>query len=296
LAKPLRDVRHALAVARVGLAYWWRHWRWPSLADPRTFTEWVQWRKLNDRDPARSLLTDKAYSKRIAARLLGEAFVVPTLWEGQDLPEVPPWPMPFVVKSNHGCGQWGVVRNPTDYRRVRLQSRQWLTQHYGAWLDEWHYRAARRAILVEPFVGTGAVLPLDYKIYVFGGRAVMVQVHEGRGEQHVWHQFDRDWQPLSHNARSSGRPISLPGMLAAAETLAGDAEFLRVDFYEVDGRPLFGEFCLYPGSGLDPFHPIDLDHWLGGHWSAAAERRHLAPSWSEGIAAPEYSTASIAAE
>lgn len=289
-------MRRAFAVARVGLAYRWRHGRWPSLANPRTFTEWVQWRKLNDRDPARSLLTDKGHSKRLAARLLGDQFVVPTLWEGEVLPEMPPWPMPFVVKANHGCGQWSVVRNAADFDRVRVQSRRWLRHHYGAWLDEWHYRAARRAILVEAYVGTGAALPVDYKIYVFSGRAVMVQVHEGRGEDHRWRQFDRDWRPLSHHAESVKPPISLPTMLAAAEALAGAADFLRVDFYEVGGRPLFGEFCLYPGSGLDRFDPVELDDWLGAFWSAQGELRHSLAPRGESIAEPGFAAAGLAAE
>lgn len=267
--KLLRDVAGALAVARVGLAYRWRHGRWPSLANPRRFTEKLQWRKLNDRDPARSRLTDKSWSKHLAARLLGEQFVVPTLWEGEQLPEVPQWPMPFVVKANHGCGQWRVVRTHADYRHVRARSRRWLRQRYGTWLDEWHYRGARRAILVEPFVGTGEILPVDYKIFVFGGRAVMVQVHEGRGQNHVWRQFDRRWRPLSRNAGMAEPPVSFRWMLAAAEKLAGEADFLRVDFYEVGGRPSFGEFCLYPGSGLDPFDPVELDEWLGAQWNAS---------------------------
>ena len=38
-------------------------------------------------------------------------------------------------------------------------------------------------------------------------------------------------------------------MIAGAEALARDHDFLRVDFYEVDGRPLFGELTVYPGSG-----------------------------------------------
>ena len=56
-------------------------------------------------------------------------------------------------------------------------------------------------------------------------------------------------------------------MIAAAERLAGDRHFLRVDFYEHEGRALFGEFCLYPGSGLDPFSPGSLDLWLGSRWA-----------------------------
>ena len=64
-------VRRLAAVARVGIIYRWRHGRWPALAAPRRFTEWVQWRKLNDRDAARSRLTDKAWSKHFVASLLG---------------------------------------------------------------------------------------------------------------------------------------------------------------------------------------------------------------------------------
>ena len=57
-------------------------------------------------------------------------------------------------------------------------------------------------------------------------------------------------------------------MIAAAERLGEGQDFVRVDFYEVDGRALFGEFCLFPGSGLDPFDPPSLDDWLGSQWSA----------------------------
>ena len=64
----------------------------------------------------------------------------------------------------------------------------------------------------------------------------------------------------------------------AAELVAGDHDFLRVDFYEIGGRPKFGEFCLFPGSGLDPFDPASLDDLLGGLWAAQHPRRILSPA------------------
>lgn len=57
-------------------------------------------------------------------------------------------------------------------------------------------------------------------------------------------------------------------MIAAAERLGQGHYFVRVDFYEVEGRALFGEFCLFPGSGLDPFDPPAIDEWLSDQWSA----------------------------
>ncbi|MEO5577517.1 MAG: ATP-grasp fold amidoligase family protein [Sphingomicrobium sp.] len=253
---------------RVGLFYWWRHGRRPDLVAPQRFTEWVQWRKLNDRRHGLSMLTDKAHAKQVAEARIGGEHVIPTLWLGEVLPAVAPWAMPFIVKANHGCGQFIVVRTNADYARARAVAPLWLARNYGGLLDEWHYRAARRLLLVEPYIG-GVALPHDYKVYVFGGRAEVVQLHVGRGQRHRWSQFDRDWTPLSDDPIEAEAPAQLADLLAAAEAMAGQEDFLRVDFYCEGGRLLFGEYCLYPGSGLDPFRPVSLDLMLGARWCAA---------------------------
>lgn len=270
LAPPLAvpEIAPAWARMRVGLIYWWRHGRWPDLDAPTRFTEWVQWRKLNDRRHGLALLTDKAHAKAVATVRLAPELIIPTLWLGEVLPDAPPWPMPFIVKANHGCGQFVVVRDGDDYDHAKVVAPGWLSGAYGEWLDEWHYGAARRLLLVEPYIG-GAALPLDYKVYVFGGRAAVVQVHVGRGGRHCWSQFDRDWSPLSEDPIPVPPPERLAEMLAAAEAMAGAEDFLRVDFYCEGGALNFGECCLYPGSGLDPFTPDALDVTLGERWSAA---------------------------
>ena len=238
-----------LARAHLALFYWWRHGRWPDLDQPRLFTEWVQWRKLYDRCPDRARLTDKAHGKRIATEILGSDMVVPTYWAGPELPAEPPWPLPFIVKANHGCGQFVVVRNAGDWARARTAAPRWVAGCYGAVLGEWHYAAATAGVIVEPYLGGPNALPLDFKIYVFGGRAPIVQLHEGRGRRHRWTQFDRDWRPLSNAPSGHPKPASLEQMIAAAELLGSGHDFVRVDFFEIDDRPLFGEFCLFPGSG-----------------------------------------------
>ena len=271
LSPPLAVPAAGLSWARwrVALFYLWRHGRWPELEAPRRFTEWVQWRKLNDRRHGLALLTDKAHGKQLAEGRLDAGQIIPTLWLGAHLPEIPSWPLPFIVKSNHGCGQFVVVRNAGDYARAKAASRRWLSRAYGGWLDEWHYEAARRLVLVEPYIG-GHELPLDYKVYVFGGRAEVVQLHVGRASRHRWTQFDRDWTHVSDNHIDLPRPACLEEMLAAAEAMAGDEAFVRVDFY-CEGNDLkFGEYCLYPGSGLDRFSPDSLDFRLGKCWTEAA--------------------------
>lgn len=257
-----------LARARVALVYWWRHGRLPQVAHPRRFTEWVQWRKLHDRDLGLARLTDKTHAKALAASLLGPDPIIPTLWRGTVLPPQPPAPLPLVVKANHGCNQYRVVRTLADWQAVRALAPRWMATTYGGWLDEWHYGAACKGLIIETFVSPDGELPRDYKVYVFGGVARMVQVHLDRARNHRWMQFDRDWQLLSRPADDlPPPPATLERMLRAAEAIAGMRDFLRVDFYEIDGRMLFGEACLFPGSGLDPFDSDELDLILGQLWA-----------------------------
>ena len=261
-----------LARARIGLTYAFRHRRLPDMDAALRFTEMVQRRKLFDRDPRQTVLMDKIAAKDLAEAQLGREWVTPTLWTGLNLPEVPPFASPSMVKARHGCNQYRALRCPQDmpaWRALEKLTARWVARPYGGWLDEWAYEHVPRGLLAEPLLGDGYELPIDYKIYVFGGRATHVQVHVGRAKHHRWALHDRDFRQLVAMKDSPAAPQSLGAMLDAAETLAAGHEFLRVDFYEIDGRPRFGEFCLYPGSGLDPFAADWIDLELGALWHEA---------------------------
>ena len=257
---------------RIALTYRFRHGRWPDLDNPQTFTELVQARKLAGVDAAMSRMADKVTAKRIVAAELASDWIIPTLWSGTDLPAMPEWRAPFVVKARHGCNQTAfVLDDSADWAAIRRRAARWMRSAYGYWLDEEIYAAIPRGLIVEPFVGAPPVLPVDYKFYVFGGRVEYVQIHLGRGGRHRWILLDRQWRRVSAASADADppHPVSLARMIAAAETLAAERDFLRVDLYEIDGRPLFGEMTFYPGSGLDRFDPVSLDSTLGAHWLRA---------------------------
>lgn len=261
---------------RVHLTYLWRHRRVLRLGSPTRFTELVQRRKLYDRDARLPLLIDKLKAKRFVVQRLGADWVTPTLWSGTVLPDLPCWPSPFVIKSRHGCNQHRFVRTGSeDWGAIRRAAARWMRRDYGVWLDEHGYRGVTRGLLVEPFVGEGTTLPIDYKIYVFHGKVAFIQVHLGRENNHRWLIFDRAWQRVSSPGaeRDPARPATLGRMIAAAETLGTGFAFVRVDLYEVSGQPRFGEMTFYPGSGLDPFDPPELDAMMGTLWLAGSSER-----------------------
>lgn len=177
----------AASHARIMLTYLWRHRRLPNLDHPTRFTELVQVRKLRDRNRLMPVLADKVLAKDYVAAQLGRDWIVPTLWHGTHLPARPVWEPAFVVKSRHGCNQRAFVRSGQEnWDTIRSRSRRWMQGAYGTWLDEWAYSEIERGLLVEPFIGKSDTLPVDFKLFVFGGRVEYVQVHLDREHDHSW--------------------------------------------------------------------------------------------------------------
>lgn len=187
-----------LARQRVALLYALRHGRRLDWDRPARFTELVQLRKLFDHSPAQPPMMDK-----LAAKRLGEEWVVPTLWHGTALPFLIPFPVPAIVKARHGCNQYQPIPsmpNCDRWQQLRRIARRWQRRPYGRWLDEWAYRGVPRAIVAEPLLGGKLPLPIDYKIYVFGGVATHVQVHLGHGRRHRWVLHGRCWRQFVRGA------------------------------------------------------------------------------------------------
>jgi hypothetical protein len=55
-------------------------------------------------------------------------------------------------------------------------------------------------------------------------------------------------------------------MIWAAERLGASFRFVRVDLYEVNETPLFGEMTFYPNAGHIGFKPKGVDAEIGRLW------------------------------
>jgi hypothetical protein len=246
---------------------------------PKTLSEKIQARKIFDRDPRLPLRADKVLVKDFVRSKLGERWLIPTIWSGQKLPprEDRTWPMPFVIKINSGSG-WNIfVRSEAerDWPRIERQCNDWMQYTFGHHLGEWLYSQIEPQILVEPFISHDRILPWDYKLWVFRGKVEFIHVDTDRETQPKRSFFDRNWNRLPfaidleghpREVRDIPRPASLELMIAGAEALAEDLPFVRVDLYEIDGQPLFGEMTFYPRSGFGHFDPPEFDRIIGSLW------------------------------
>lgn len=111
---------------------------------------------------------------------------------------------------------------------------------------------------------------IDYKIMCFNGKAQMIFTCTERysGGLKVTF-FDLDWNkmPFERHYPSSDKviekPKSLQKMIDLSEKLSQGISFVRMDWYEINGKIYFGEYTFYPGSGYEEFTPEEWDYKLG---------------------------------
>ena len=150
----------------------------------------------------------------------------------------------YVLKANNGSGANVFVRSAdnVDWDAIEARCLTWLATSHARWAAEWAYAEIAPKLMVEPHLGDPSRLPLDYKLFVFGGSVRYVEVDTDRAVGHKRTFFDRQWrrQPFSLgypiDLRPIARPASLEAMIAAAERLGDGFSFVRVDFYDIEAR------------------------------------------------------------
>lgn len=254
-----------------------------DLEHPRTFSEKIQWIKLNDRNPLMPRCADKwSVRSYVEERGYGE-YLNDLIWHGSDPSKIPFDKLPgrYVVKATHGS-TFNFINDGTskvDEEKLVEMCRRWLDTDFLPCYGEWFYGrrgGVEPSIVVERYLDPAETNQLnDYKVFVMNGKAKLVLVCSGRKTgSHSEDLFDMNWNHLKNvdmGERGSGknidRPSCLDEMAAAAEALAEPFYHARIDFYLSGGgssqRPIFGEVTFTSGSGFDRFHPREFDYEVG---------------------------------
>ena len=248
------------------------------LDSPKTLNEKLQWLKLYDHDPFYTTLCDKFAVREYIASRFGEQYLVPLLFTTTDYRDIIPENIPdchCILKASHDSGHYVIIRDKDslDYPRLQENCRFWLNVNYYHVWREWHYKDINpRRILIERLLETReGKIPNDYKLHFFNGEFQFIYVsydREGVNDRCI---YDRNWQRLpfvwvpgstyraTMNTADVPMPPTFPEMLRIGSEVARDLKYVRVDFYDVDGRLYMGEITLSHGSGFDQFFPERFD-------------------------------------
>lgn len=252
-----------------------------DLRNPKTFSAKLQWLKLYDRRPEYSAMVDKYLVKDYVAKIIGQEYVIPTLgvW---NRPEEIDWdslPDQFVLKTSHDGGSCGVVickdKSVFDKQTAIVKLKRSLSYNTFNGAREWPYKNVPKRIIAEKYIELDSDLRdlRDYKFFCFNGEVKALFVATDRqtpGEEVKFDFFDANYNHLSlrqgHNNATivPDKPRSFDMMKHLASKLSEGIPQLRVDFYELNGQPLFGEMTFFHFSGMVPFCPQEWDDKFGG--------------------------------
>jgi len=265
------------AVERRLLFTYYNH-KLPHFTRPATFSDKVNWRILNDRRTLLEWTCDKLAMKEYAvASGLPDLHVPHTYWSGTDVSELRAADLPehWVLKPNHRSGLVYFGNDKTDHEALSMITQTWLGTFEASVLHEWAYTKARPMLLVEELLGPPGSPPPDYKIFVFNGKAELIEM-VNRYDGNQQRLYRPDWTPLEvlygpqAIAPVAPPPPDLDRLLDIAQVLGQPFDFIRVDLYDVAGSIVFGELTPYPCGGLERFRPASFDIELGEKWQLPA--------------------------
>lgn len=248
-----------------------------DINNPITFSEKLQWLKLywNNEDLAR--VVDKCEFKRYIAEKIGEGYTVPMYGEWENVKDIN-WkklPKSFVLKSN--CCSDGkyikIIKNKDeiDFKELKKELKEWLNP-YKTLINSYckAYWDVKPKILAEKYVEQIDGQVYDYKFFCFDGDPKFAYVATDHFEGQVSNIsiYDLDWNLLDITYGHHGRndvpaPDTLNEMLEISKKLSKPFPFVRVDFFEVDGKPMLSELTFYPGGGFNKISPEAADKEWG---------------------------------
>jgi teichuronopeptide biosynthesis TupA-like protein len=261
---------------------WYINWRYRvtfgrplDLNNPKTFTAKVQWLKLNGRPEQYAPLADKYAVYDYVRDKVGDGHLTPLLGVYQRASDIP-WddlPQKFVLKATHASG-WNLIvpdKAKLDRQQTLETCQRWLETSYWARRHEPVYKDIPPRIICVEYLGDPDSELFDYKLYCFNGKVRLVHVDTERFTNHQRTFYTPEWQRLPFSYTYPARPQNLPRpaglgeMISLAERLAGTLPFVRVDFFYIRNRVIFGEMTFYPDGGFGAFDPPEWDTILGSY-------------------------------
>lgn len=250
-----------------------------DLDNVQTLDEKIQWLKLHGNIENKARLADKYLVREFVEKTIGPEYLIPLIgaYDKPEDIEFDSLPDRYVVKTNHGAGYVRVVKDRSTLDRDELicTLKKWMSENYALKYGyETHYGLIDRKILIEEYIEDSEGHQDDYKFYCFGPEVDNVFVCTGRNEGNKhFYIFNREWQLIRTNKDGKNAPenftlpkpknISRMFDLAGILSEASGEPFVRVDFYNCDGRIYFGEMTFTPGSGADKNRGEEEDIRLG---------------------------------
>lgn len=276
----LKNLKFLPAHKYVGYYYEYYTGKKYNDANPLRFNEKLQWYKAHYQPKILNKLVDKYAVREYVKEKIGEEYLNDFIAIYDNISDIDfdALPKQFVIKGVHGYGYNIIVHDKSKLNRTkaRLKMYKWKyrNQYWRGGL-EWAYKDVKPRFMVEKYMEEAAHGALtDYKFFCFNGKPKFVEVHLDRTENHKSGFFDLDFKQLPIRDipiegvinKPVPKPSNFDEMVHLVEVLADKFPFVRVDFYSINGKSVFGEMTFYPGDGRFEFVPDEYNYKFGEYF------------------------------
>lgn len=223
----------------------------------------------NRANPRWGVMADKYAVRAEVDRILGPGHLIPLLgrWENPEDIDFDTLPQSFILKTNNGCGTNIFVhdKNAIDRQEIIRRLKKSLKFPYPELTGQLHYAMIKPCVVAEEIIvqDGGHKSLTDYKIHCVNGEPVTFYVFTDRDEVNHFDftlkAYTADWREMppgcdpadvAGNPEAADKPEWFDEMLDMARKLSAGEEYVRVDFYQTQGKILFGEMTFTPDTML----------------------------------------------
>jgi len=212
-----------------------RYWRHPLIV------------KCADKYSVRAYLQEKG-----CGDILNELYAVCDRGEQIDFDSLP---QKFVLKCNHGCHMNIICEDKSNFDRDSAikQLNKWMKSQYGRDV-EWQYRRIEPKILVEKYLEGVDGKMIEYQVFCYNGKPRFFLVRNDLRKSKIDKEnlefavsYTMEWERVYMRKGEEQFDVDLPKphnyqkMIDYATRFAQDFPQVRVDYYEIDDKLVFGE-------------------------------------------------------
>jgi hypothetical protein len=259
-----------------------------------------------DRNPELRIMTDKFLVRNYVRDTVGEKYLVPIIWTGTNVQDVP-WsklPRQFVVRVTHGSGGVFLVTDraprkqpvylelvgrwtrfevhPDDFEPIQIERLldSWLNLKYqfrSGKPPAWAYGGLEPKIVIESLIGGGGKDLSELKLFCVNGEVKFIKLlignlSTGKGGCYYTPEWKHIQVTMSENGTpsrsisASKQPACLSEAIQVSRDLSKRYDFVRVDLLLDNNKIFFGELTFYPQGGNFEFDPPSYSRSFADGW------------------------------
>ena len=242
----------------------------------KTYNQKLQWNKIFNANPLRTLLVDKYLVRDWVKKKIGTKYLNNLLGVYNNFDEINFNILPnrFVIKCNHGSAMNIVIKNKKEINMNKIRNffNNKMKINFGFKYYELQYVNISRKIIIEEYMENENGYLNDYRIFCFNGKPYYIMIDsDSHGEHRKISFYDTNWNFINvtynnnkiHNPPFK-KPTNLKEILQIATILSQGFNHVRVDLYVFDNKIIkFGEMTFTHGAGIAEWSDEKFNNHLG---------------------------------